>query len=361
MGGAPGDILRPEGPVRKAGMHVEIGSHRIDSIAVLPQPQKAGGTGCGGARPAAPLCYTVFMNDEAGVFHLTDPILERVIFAMEDQSRSRLVDLRTGDLAPLLEGGELPSHLARPPAWTPAEGFALMESWCAGLSNLELRHRLSPVLARGRGVFKAFRKILEEYPKEEARFLNYKLRILRPKVEAWLDDNREALGLARLGPEPEEFSDLVAEEFPVQRISLENAPFPLAEILDRACDETRLRLPSALVSYECDQVESFFRDEGATATLHFIRLDPPGDEEETTPPIALAIQSVLGTGGSALCLVRFIYVDREYEELGLDGRLLEDVARLCREQKVERCLIDSLFAPTEEWKQLPERRFLPLD
>lgn len=300
------------------------------------------------------------MNDEILVFHLTDPILERVIFAMEDQSRSRLVDLRTGDLAPIPEG-ELPAHLAHPPAWTPAEGFALMESWCASLSNLELRHRLGPVLARGRGVFKAFRKILEEYPKEEARFLDYKLRILRPKVEAWLDDNREALGLARLGSEPEEFADLVAEEFPVQRLPLGEAPFSMDGILARACDDARLRLPSALVDHERAQVEGFLREQDAAATVHFIRLDPPGDEEETTLPIALAIQSVLGTGSPALCLVRFVFVDREYEEIGLDGRLLEDVVRLCREQNVERCLVDSLFAPTEDWKQLPERRFIPLD
>ena len=316
--------------------------------------------GGGGARPAAPLCYNETMNDEARVFHLTDPILERVIFAMEDQSRSRLVDLRTGELAPLPEG-ELPAHLARPPAWTPADGFALMESWCAGLSNLELRHRLGPILARGRGVFKAFRTILEEYPKEEARFLEYKLRVLRPKVEAWLDDNREALGLARLGPEPEEFADLVAEEFPVQRLPLAEVPFSLATLLDKACDEARLRLPAALVAFEKVQVERFLQDQYSDATLHFIRIDPPGEEDPAAPPIALAVQAVLGADSSALSLVRFMFVDREYEEIGLDGRLLEDVARMCREQKVERCLVDSLLAPTEEWKQLPERRFIPLD
>ena len=62
------------------------------------------------------------------MFELTDTILERIIFAMEDQSKSFLVDLATGELVdkttratkidqvhPTAESGQLVEQLVPPP------------------------------------------------------------------------------------------------------------------------------------------------------------------------------------------------------------------------------------------------------
>ena len=68
------------------------------------------------------------------MFQLTDAILERIIFAMEDQSKKLLIDLETGDVIDKTtieneDSPELYSEMAQrfvePPSWDSRRGFSI--------------------------------------------------------------------------------------------------------------------------------------------------------------------------------------------------------------------------------------------
>lgn len=273
------------------------------------------------------------MAQEDILFELTDIALERVVFAMEDQRRANYIDLRTGELV-LKPEGELPVWIAPPPAWTPADGFRLMESFCARLHQLELKLALRKTLSRGKGVFKAFRQVLSEHPQEEALFKDYKNTLFRRHVESWMDEMRESLGLARLGSEPEEFQDLLDEEFCIVTSPLKDLPFTLDEFIHKALDEAPAWLPPQSLALERQELRAFLQENGDSTHVHYI-------PEAEGSPIALAAFTPLRLETEFLGCIRFLFVLPEFRDLDLGLRLVESIETQCRSRGMHHCIIRS--------------------
>ena len=281
------------------------------------------------------MVYNGGMQNGEPTFELNDTILERIIFAMEDQTKSRVIDLRTGELVPKPEG-DLPLYLAPPPIWAPADGFKLMENFCARLKNLELKRALLRALSHGKGVFKAFRQVLTEFPQEELQFREYKNAVLRRFIESWLDDMRESLGLSRLGPEPEEYGELLDEEFSVERLTLVDLPFELAPLVESACREALAWLPAAAAFLEKADVLEFLENHAANGFLYIV-------PEAGGKPIAAAAGAVVRAEGRPISIVRFLYVARDFRELNLEFRLLDNIHDWSRQNSMEQVIVRSLF------------------
>ena len=88
-----------------------------------------------------------------------------------------------------------------------------MESFVTTLQNPAQRELLAGALAAGKGVFRTFKDALKSNPDIEKLWFRYKEKRLRAVVVAWYNAAREARGLSRLAPEPEEVGDLVASDF----------------------------------------------------------------------------------------------------------------------------------------------------
>jgi ribosomal protein S18 acetylase RimI-like enzyme len=148
-------------------------------------------------------------------FPLTSQMIDKIIFAMEDQKTRYVADAATGELAAAEEGAaELPDDRSIAlPRWGSAEGFHLMESFVTTLQNPAHREVLAAALASGKGVFRAFKDALKANPEMERLWFRYKEKRLRAVVVAWYNAAREARGLARLAPEPEDLGDLVTSDF----------------------------------------------------------------------------------------------------------------------------------------------------
>ncbi len=148
-------------------------------------------------------------------FALTSQMIDKIIFAMEDQKTKYAVDVATGELvAAGAQAGALREERYVPlPRWGSAEGFHLMESFVTTLHNPLHREVLAGALASGKGVFRGFKDALKRNPEIEKLWFHYKEKRLRAVVVSWYNASREARGLERLAPEPEETGDLVASDF----------------------------------------------------------------------------------------------------------------------------------------------------
>jgi GNAT superfamily N-acetyltransferase len=155
------------------------------------------------------------------MFELNEQLIEDISWHMESNFDDFYIDSETGMVCDdgELEEGKKYFDL---PEWSSAQGFDLMEDFTAGLKNPPAREKLSYALNRGRGVFRAFKDALEQFPEVEKIWFSYKEKKLKRHVLDWYNALRTEEGLEAIGVEPEETEDLVEEDF----------VFSLAEKLD---------------------------------------------------------------------------------------------------------------------------------
>jgi ribosomal protein S18 acetylase RimI-like enzyme len=149
------------------------------------------------------------------LFELTPQMIDKIGFAMEDQVERYYIDSETGELitAKSFADQSPPEKYVALPRWGSAEGFHLMESFVTSLHNPVYRELLGQALTMGKGVFRSFKNILKKNKEIEKLWFLYKERRLRSVIIAWYNLSREAKGLEKMAPEPEETEELVASDF----------------------------------------------------------------------------------------------------------------------------------------------------
>ena len=144
-------------------------------------------------------------------FELSPEVFDRIIFAMEDQSSNAYIHRTTGQFVHELPDDD--ADFVRLPPWKPADGFYLMEAFVSTVPNRHHRQQLRASLSTGKGVFRSFKNALKQSRDLERRWYRFKDKEMRRVVADWYNQEREAVGLARLGPEPEETDDLLVTDF----------------------------------------------------------------------------------------------------------------------------------------------------
>ncbi|MDR0910903.1 MAG: GNAT family N-acetyltransferase [Spirochaetaceae bacterium] len=153
-------------------------------------------------------------------FELNEAQIDEILFVMEDQNSNFIFDTESGEIINLDEQiftdksentrGDRYIDL---PDWDSSEGFLLMEHFAASLKNPIIQNKLRAALDRGKGVFRAFKDVLAEYPEAEQLWYSFKEREMRKVVLDWYNAMRETWGLEKIGLEPEDTDDLIFEDF----------------------------------------------------------------------------------------------------------------------------------------------------
>lgn len=144
---------------------------------------------------------------------LTDEILERVIFGMENQRERLSLDPSDGMLKGEHDGG---ADMVPLPPWRPADGYRLMDRFVGTLPNAVFAHRLRDILNGSSGVFRRFKDALAERPEIQCLWRRFKMREMPRTALSWLSRWADALDMANLGPELEEWEDITITEFLVR-------------------------------------------------------------------------------------------------------------------------------------------------
>jgi GNAT superfamily N-acetyltransferase len=149
-------------------------------------------------------------------FELSSALIDEILFFMEDQDGEFLVDTQEGVIISADDkefDGDADDRYIVLPEWDSSEGFRMMEHFTATLHNALVREELSAALDRGRGVFRAFKNTLSQYPETEKLWFAYKEREMKREVIAWYNGLRESWGLQLIGEEPEDIAGLALEDF----------------------------------------------------------------------------------------------------------------------------------------------------
>ncbi|MCL2210715.1 MAG: GNAT family N-acetyltransferase [Treponema sp.] len=156
-------------------------------------------------------------------FELDDTLTDDIIFHMENQENDFLLDTREGcvigtrcDDIKESDCDDAERYIPLP-AWEPKDGYRLMEKFTASLKNPVVRHELSESLNKNKGVFRAFRDVLEQYPDTEKMWFRFKEQKMKNEVVSWYNALREEWGLEPIGAEPEDTMSLVLEDFIIKK------------------------------------------------------------------------------------------------------------------------------------------------
>lgn len=148
------------------------------------------------------------------IFELTEKLCSDILFAMEDQNNSFLVDARNGVLVSTQSFSADDTNYYALPKWNSSDGYALLESFTENLRSPMAHDELKTVLVSGRGVFRNFKNVLKSYPEVERKWHFFKNRKMNERVTQWYNSLREAWGLEKLENEEEEdIDELLADDF----------------------------------------------------------------------------------------------------------------------------------------------------
>ena len=277
------------------------------------------------------------MGVEKSVFELNEKTVEQIVFAMEDQENSSVIDVESGEI--LSSDGHSGEAYARPPTWSSREGFKLMEEFLAAVRQPSARRELSAALARGRGVFKAFKAALSEYEELERAFRDYKVKAMRRTISAWYDELRESRGLERLGPEPEDTAELLASDLDIRILGLAEAGGILDALLDEAEEESIESLPGAIAAFEMGRLRAEFS--GPSEAICAIADDGEGGALGA----ALGFRLVADERGFGR--IAFLRVKREFRRMGLGTALLGALTKAFEDEGINLVMLDSALLPPE--------------
>ncbi|MDR1218089.1 MAG: GNAT family N-acetyltransferase [Treponema sp.] len=153
-------------------------------------------------------------------FELTPALIEDMLFCMENQNVRFVLDTENAsvvdkdDSEGVVDTNDLSGDRYIPiPEWNSSDGFHLMECFAASFHNPLVRDALQSSLVQGKGVFRAFKAALNEFPGAEKHWFSFKRRRMRHRIVSWYNALREQRNMEKIGEEPDETEDLFPEDF----------------------------------------------------------------------------------------------------------------------------------------------------
>jgi len=158
-------------------------------------------------------------------FELDEILSDEILFHMENQDGDFLLDTQERKIIDMHNDAMKNNETGKNnrfiplPEWCSGDGYRLMEKFTAMLKNPFLRQELSSALNKTRGVFRAFKSAIEQYPETEKQWFRFKKQTMKNELISWYNSLREEWGLEKAGIEPEDTSSLVLEDFIIKELN----------------------------------------------------------------------------------------------------------------------------------------------
>ncbi len=181
-------------------------------------------------------------------FELDDTLIDAILFSMQDQNDDFVIDAQETAVISVseIDENEDAKRYVKLPEWNSSDGFRLMERFAVSLKNPPVKRALKQALDQGKGVFRAFKNVLNENLEAEHLWHVFKDQEMRKHIIRWYNALREEWGLERVGEEPEETNDLILEDF-IIRHPIENDINEVKKLRQSCEEEYRKNLPGDYV------------------------------------------------------------------------------------------------------------------
>ena len=275
------------------------------------------------------------------MFSLSQEIIHQIMFALEDQNTTYVLDTNSGrleDLASFLDD-ELPAGYVELPQWEPANGFRMMERFVAVVRNTALQRQLRSVLFSGKGVFKNFKTLLKSHPQGEKQWFAFREEEMTRYITQWYTQLREVYGLEQLGEEPEDNEELLQDDF-------------IFREYDPTKDEEKLLL--AANSFMSEREAQWPGEIGLALSSLWQEKKAKGDKENF---LSLVAETVGGEFAGCLeatlypsyvketVLLTSFFVLEEYRGLGIGKTFLEQGVLQLQEKGIRWIILADLVIP----------------
>ena len=275
------------------------------------------------------------------MFSLSQEIIHQIMFALEDQNTTYVLDTNSGrleDLASFLDD-ELPAGYVELPQWEPANGFRMMERFVAVVRNTTLQRQLRSVLFSGKGVFKNFKTLLKSHPQGEKQWFAFREEEMTRYITQWYTQLREVYGLEQLGEEPEDNEELLQDDF-------------IFREYDPTKDEEKLLL--AANSFMSEREAQWPGEIGLALSSLWQEKKTKGNKENF---LSLVAETVGGEFAGCLeatlypsyvketVLLTSFFVLEEYRGLGIGKKLLEQTVLQLHEKGIRWIILADLVIP----------------
>ena len=259
------------------------------------------------------------------MFELTDSIVTEILFAMDNQQETFLLDTESLKIVQADCALCDSENLEALPQWTSSDGYNLLESFVATIRGSRACDELRCVLAEGRGVFKNFKNALKKYPYIERRFNFYKHKQMCLRVIEWYNALREARGLEKLEQNIEECDNLLEEDFQFRPYS--QSDFDCAQDGARAiADEIKEQFPNglgdALSAIWLNRCERALLNQKSGGGNGFVCRSLSDDFAGCLLFDDLSLSSSLKSDLCGAVSLTALFVNRDYRGLGIAGELL---------------------------------------
>ncbi len=245
---------------------------------------------------------------------ITEEILDRVVYGMENQKERLFLNPADGAVKTIEGSGLAPAGFIPMPPWGPTEGFRLMDGFVGTLSDEVYRSRLQHILHSGSGVFRRFKDALKERPEIESLWFRFKKREMRRIALAWLSRWSEALALESLEAEPEDWEELTLTDFVFRPGRTDDLDAVCAWITDAERESVPGLTPEERIRFS-------FRGRAGTAEESSASASAEGSAEAPLPEDLCVAESPSGD------IVGFSWFTVSENGADADGRLLQVCVR----------------------------------
>ncbi len=258
-------------------------------------------------------------------FELSDLLVQKILFAMENQTVKSALDATIPDVIYLNTQDEKVNQIDENvifslPEWSSKDGYALLEEFAFSLHSPLVKQELKDILLTGRGVFRNFKNAVKQYPEIERKWHFFKNKKMMARIYQWYNALREGWGLESLVADADNFEEtdeLVLSDFVFKSFEDKSDKEAVLCAIKQISSDVSLDCPQGVL-LALESINNYFFEYGEKADIGIVCKSISGE----------FVGCIIGSFSPADCkktiVVKTFFVQEGFRGLGIANELMSE-------------------------------------